>query len=99
MKSSTASTTRFQFSVLIVPQLADQQAAARWRLLAQNAKCRAADAKRFELSASRRSIAAMVRSASAWDWSRIAVGSAIRDQFSAEASMLRVDARELCGVT
>jgi hypothetical protein len=31
------------------------------------------------------------------DWSRIAVSSAIRDQFSAEASMLRVDARELCG--
>jgi hypothetical protein len=32
------------------------------------------------------------------DWSRTAVSSAIRDRFSAEASMLRVDARELCGV-
>jgi hypothetical protein len=32
-----------------------------------------------------------------WDWSRIAVSSAICDQFLAEASMLRVDARELFG--
>jgi hypothetical protein len=40
----------------------------------------------------------MVRSASFRDGSRMGVGSAIHDQFSAEASMLRGDARELCGV-